>query len=1227
MKQTLHSFFLFLILFIGQVNYVKGDTTIASGTIDGTSINWAVTSADGTQNNLKLSITGSGEIPDFSMSDTPWYNYRDEITSASIASGITKIGRLTFYKTNITSIDIPSTCTSIGSFAFRNCSKLKELYIPSSVTSIANSAFGYCSSINLIHFDGRCTENTGIEFSGVAAKGKFIEKEGTTNSYAQVPEGWDYYTHGEKCSGGAWVAETEDKTKVFFYAKNPNSTVDEGSSDQVSWRVNCYKHTSLEINRNITSISNDAFLGYDDIDVSKNGSINMQTITVEEGNTKYAVGEEGALYADKVALMLYPAASTATHVELPPSVSTIQNGAFYGAKNLKSITFNRELVSIRKYAFAYASSLHFIYFATDVEHLFANATAFIGVPSEGIVAACVDTEDFRTFTSQVGANWTFDASPRTYTFDGTLYVVGSGAYTTYSSDASWYSNKDDINKIVVEEGITNIGTDAFSGCSNVTEVTLNNNGTIGNFAFSDCTSLTRVNIGTGVTGLSSSYPFVRCANLSTINISDFVSFNAIENLKYLTDSEYGTAEEKTLMINGTTHPSTDELVVPEGVTVIKNEAIRYFKNVTKINIPSTVTEIQDRNFVYCKYLTEINLPLTVTSVGDWAFRDCTGLQTVTINNGSIGNGAFYDCTSLTRVNIGSGLIEFEYEGGTGHPFRGCSNLVNINISDFNSFNDIKKLIYLTDSYYGTPEEKILMVNGTALSATDELVIPEGVTEINNEAIRYFKNVTKINFPSTVTEITNGTFEYCKYLTEITVPSTVTTVGGGAFRYCTGLRIVTLNNKGSVGGWAFNYCTSLFRVNIGADVTKVDENAFANCENLRRIVTKAITPPSTTGSIASNPSEITLKIPSTSGVYAYQTTSYWKEFNIEGPQTSTEDRPMYVLETLDLKGLALEYGNPLSWSIEGNDETVATVDNNGVVTSKNFIYDGSTSLPYKTAKVIVNLEDGDTFICNVNVYPREVVLTDGNAYKNTVYYMPERITYTRTFSKAGAWQPIYMPFAIDVEAYKSEFDIAEIYAMCPTKDTNGNGVIDSDDDKVIIVTALNEGYTIPNAPYLLKPKTAKEYTIEANNSVLKAAEINVLEFSTAKYQYQVSGIYDADFYVEPGDNNFYMTSGGGFSFAKTKKANIKPNRWVLHEEAKGYYGSSASNSDSKMSNFTIEVLGEDIDETTAIKLINGETISVDSKNNSAYNLNGMKVDATKSLPSGIYIINGKKVFKK
>ena len=144
--------------------------------------------------------------------------------------------------------------------------------------------------------------------------------------------------------------------------------------------------------------------------------------------------------------------------------------------------------------------------------------------------------------------------------------------------------------------------------------------------------------------------------------------------------------------------------------------------------------------------------------------------------------------------------------------------------------------------------------------------------------------------------------------------------------------------------------------------------------------------------------------------------------------------------------------------------------------------------------------------------------------------------------------------------------------------------------------------------------------------MASAEINEVEFATSRTQYSVKGIYAADFYAVPGDNNIYVTASGGFGYAKTKNVNIKPNRWVLHEESKNYC-SSTSNSNSKLANFTIEVLGEDLDETTAIKLINGETASEGAKNGSAYNLNGMKVDASKNLPSGLYIINGKKVFKK
>ena len=110
MKQTLHSFFLFLILFIGHVNYVKADTTIASGTLSGKSINWALTSADGTQEKLKLSITGTGDMPDYySSSNWPWDDFRQVITSISIGEDITRIGRYAFYNVGVDYVDIPSS--------------------------------------------------------------------------------------------------------------------------------------------------------------------------------------------------------------------------------------------------------------------------------------------------------------------------------------------------------------------------------------------------------------------------------------------------------------------------------------------------------------------------------------------------------------------------------------------------------------------------------------------------------------------------------------------------------------------------------------------------------------------------------------------------------------------------------------------------------------------------------------------------------------------------------------------------------------------------------------------------------------------------------------------------------------------------------------------------------------------------------------------------------------
>ena len=988
-----------------------------------------------------------------------------------------------------------------------------------------------------------------------------------------------------------------------------------------------------------------------------------------------------------------------------------------------------------------------------------------------------------------------------------LRISGSGKIPnySYSSSVPWanidgYDYRSAITSIVVEEGITDIGTNVFANCSNVTEATLNNNGKIGYSAFKDCSSLLRVNIGGGVNdfvysyqqspyGTINAYPFEGCSKLAIINVTDLASYCPISNLKYLTDSVYGTASVKTLMVNGTTHSSTSELVIPEGVDSISQAAFRYFSNVTKIKFPSSLKTIVYDNFYGHTYLTEITVPSTVSSVGkrafsgctalktatlnnngsvgEFAFASCTALQTVTLNNkGKIGYSAFKDCSALTRVNIGGGVNDFVYSYqqspyGTinAYPFEGCSKLAIINVTDLASYCPISNLKYLTDSVYGTASVKTLMVNGTTHSSTSELVIPEGVDSISQAAFRYFSNVTKIKFPSSLKTIVYDNFYGHTYLTEITVPSTVSSVGKRAFSGCTALKTATLNNNGSVGEFAFASCTALqtvtlnnkgkigysafkdcstlTRVNIGGGVndfvysyqqapygtinaypfagcsklatinvtdlvsfnnnlnikyltdgeygtaekktlmingkgvwgdeilylpeemtsynnsalryfsnvqrislpstmTTVDgfyghsyltnvtlsskvesvtKNAFANCSNLKRIVCLATTCPSTTGSIATEPSSITLKVPyGTASLY--KAADVWKEFNVESGKQYVYD--IDVLQSVKLSNLhnILTTEKALSWN--SSNTAVATV-NDGVVTGTNFVYDGSTLQPAKYVKITAELEDGDYYFCGVHVTPKEVALTDGNAYRLATDLEAEKISYVRTYKSTvvGKWQPLYVPFDIEItDELLQNYDFAKLY-MISQKDENNNGEIEANEPLVLVINKLQVGHVLhANMPYFVRVKSAGTKTITVNNTELKAAANGFVNCSTTEHEYSLVGIYEAS----PVPNKYVMTVNGGYTYTGNSTNKLGANRWYL--EATSRTGSGAD-----LENYArpIEMLVEGEDDTTGIIALEDKVPA--SKNEKIYTLDGRQVTDFENLPSGIYIVNGKKVFKK
>ena len=113
------------------VNYIaKGWNTkftidgVVSGTC-GDNVQWTFESCTGT-----LSIFGTGEMADYDYKGTPWYPYRQSITSITIANGVTSIGEWAFHGcTNLTSVTIPSNVTNIGEYAFCYCSSLTSVEI------------------------------------------------------------------------------------------------------------------------------------------------------------------------------------------------------------------------------------------------------------------------------------------------------------------------------------------------------------------------------------------------------------------------------------------------------------------------------------------------------------------------------------------------------------------------------------------------------------------------------------------------------------------------------------------------------------------------------------------------------------------------------------------------------------------------------------------------------------------------------------------------------------------------------------------------------------------------------------------------------------------------------------------------------------------------------------------------------------------------------------------
>ena len=657
---------------------------------------------------------------------------------------------------------------------------------------------------------------------------------------------------------------------------------DWASVNETPWHG--HRINSVTINEGVTSIGGYAFWYRH----------SLKTVTIPESITK--IGR----YA-------FEGCSSLISINIPEGVTEIGYNAFYGCageltvncnipwmadilapfwhNKFKKITVTDKVASIDIGAFADSDSLVSLSLnCTHVKAWFSGITTLQDV----VLGENVKSIGSSAFEDCINLS--------SVTIPESVISIGGHAFANTPWYYSWYSGQPDgvvyINQVLytykgtmpenatvdVKVGTTSIASNAFSGCSGLSSITIPEGVTeIGEMAFSGCSNLTSITIPESVTEIGG-YAFEYCSSLTSINIPEGVT-------------EIGA-------FSGCT--SLASITIPESVTSIRMFAFEDCSSLTSINIPENVTGIGQYAFSGCSSLTSISIPKSVTKIGNNAFDGCTSLREVIIKDGnevlsleesylSNEQGLFYDCP-LESVYWGRDL-DYSYS-----PFRYLRTLISVTVGD--------KVTSIGEGFF------------YGCSGLSSITILEGVTEIGQAAFYDCSNLTSITIPKSVTEIGGNAFDDCISLKEIVFEDGGDTLnlgynkrgnirigGEGLFYDCPLEKVHVGRNLSYEASRSYGYSpfygkTTLDSLTVGTDVTEIGDYAFSGCTGITSIISCATTPPACAStSFVGVDTSIPVTVPEGS-VADYQTAEVWKDFtNFVGADLSgidTVDNSQFII---------------------------------------------------------------------------------------------------------------------------------------------------------------------------------------------------------------------------------------------------------------------------------------------------------------------------------------------